>query len=382
MERVLRRSALAKAQAARRYAREAEQRLKHKRAQREQYDAMIRQHRRYVDGIHAELKEDVKLGPLAPVRGVSMKDRIARDLPTGDGIRLPQVVEQRKFFNITVGDRVVILAGKDRNKVGVVRDVDPDTDSVRIEGLNVYPVRTPEYFEGLDGGENPGIDQELPVPYTDVRLVHAVPDPNTGVLRDAVVKKVRIADVRKDIHGKKTWTRYIAFTNTTIPWPKKPEPEYKDEECDTRRMDAEERTYIPTLLKPPVPETVIDELRGKYSKFRDRHDREYIEMKMREDEEKKGRMKSKVVTPLMEINRKIRREKIEKGKKQKLTPNVLEQIGRAMAQHGNPFLKEKPKPSKILSAIEKQQARFTGFGSKFTSPSTPPSSSQTEAPQS
>ncbi|KAF3934690.1 hypothetical protein ABW20_dc0105126 [Dactylellina cionopaga] len=353
MDKVIRRSVLAKAQAARRYAREAEEKLGRKRAERASYDAQLRDHHRYVDKIRHELKEDIKLGPLAPVRGINAKDRIARDLPTTDSLRLPPVVEPRKFFNVAVGDRVVLLAGKDRNKVGIVKEVDPDTDSVRIEGLNVYPVRTPEYFEGLDGGDNPGTDQEISIPYTDVRLVYPIPDPQTGVLRDAIVKKIRIADIRKDIHGKKTWTRYIAFTNTTVPWPKQKEEDQIDEACDTRRMDAEERTYVPTLLKPPIPDGVIDELRGKYSIFRDRHDREYIERKMREDEEKKG-SKAAVVTPLMEINRKIRREKIERGKQQKLTVDILEQIGRAMAQSGSPYLKERPKRSKILDEITKQ----------------------------
>ncbi|KAK6524265.1 hypothetical protein TWF694_005921 [Orbilia ellipsospora] len=382
MEKVIRRTALAKAQAARRYAREAQVRLAFKRQQREQYDATIRDHRKYLAQIQAELTEDVKLGPLAPVRGLDAKDRIARDLPTADALRLPEVVEKRKFFNIAVGDRVVLLAGKDRNKVGTVRDVDLDTDSVRVDGLNVYPIRTPEYFEGIDGGENPGVDQELPIPYTDVRLVHPVLDTKTNTLRDAIVKKVRIANVRRDINGKKTWTRYIAFTNTIVPWPEKVEPDYKDESCDTRRMDAEERTYVPTLLKPPIPDGVIDELRGKYSKFRDRHDREYVEKKMREDEEKKARLKAKVITPLMEINRKIRREKIEKGKKQKLTSDILEQIGRAMAHQGTPFLQERSKSSKILGEISRQRNAFTGFGAKFAPQASPPQPAATETPPS
>ncbi|KAK6358874.1 hypothetical protein TWF696_000054 [Orbilia brochopaga] len=354
MQKVLRRTALAKAAAARRYAREAERRVRQKRSEKADYERQMQAHRKYMEKIRAELEEDIKLGPLAPIRGVNAKDRIARDLPPADALRLPIVAQVRRFFNIAVGDRVVLLAGKDRNKVGVVKDVDYRTDSVKVEGLNVYPVRTPDYFEGLDGGETPGIDQEISIPYTDVRLVHPVPDPETGVLRDALVKKIRIADVRKDAFGKRTWTRYIAFTNTIIPWPKKEEPEYNDELCDTRRMDAEERTYLPTLLKPPFPGSVIDELRGRYSAFRDRHDREYIEQKIKEDEEKKARMKMKVVTPLMEINRKIRREKIELGKRQKLTPEILEQIGRAMAQSGTPFLQTRGKPSKILAEIAKQ----------------------------
>ncbi|KAK6334286.1 hypothetical protein TWF730_003500 [Orbilia blumenaviensis] len=361
MERIIRRTLLAKASAARRYAKEAQMKAAYKRMKRAQYDAMLRDHHRYVAKIRDELVEDVKMGPLAPIRGRDAKDRIARDLPTADAMRLPEVPEPRKFFNIAVGDRVVILAGKDRNKVGVVKEVEPDTDSVKVQGLNVYPIRTPEYFEGLDGGDAPGMDQECSIAYTDVRLVHPIEDPKTGTLRDAIVKKVKITDIRKDLQGKRTWTRLVAFTGTEIPWPKKQEPEYEDQQCDTKRMDAEERTYVPTLLKPPIPEGVVDELRGKFSKFRDRHDREYIEQKIREDEEEKARKKARVVTPLMDINRKIRRDKIEKGKTQKLTSDILEQLGRTMAQSATPLLRERSKRSKILEDIERQEGAGFGF---------------------
>ncbi|KAK6499615.1 hypothetical protein TWF481_009980 [Arthrobotrys musiformis] len=377
MDRVIRRTILAKAAVARRYAREAQAKVAYKRMKRAQYDAMLRDHHRYVAKIRSEIVEDVKMGPLAPIRGRDAKDRVARDLPTADAMRLPEVDEPRRFFNIAAGDRVVILSGKDRNKVGVVKEVDPDTDSVKVQGLNVYPIRTPDYFEGLDGGDSPGMDQECSIAYTDVRLVHPIEDPKSGVLRDAIVKKVRISDVRKDAQGKRTWTRWIAFTKTEIPWPEKNEPEYQDEQCDTKRMDAEERTYVPTLLKPPIPDGVVDELRGKYSIFRDRHDREFIEQKMREDEEEKARKKARVVTPLMDINRKIRREKIEKGRTQKLTGSILEQLGRTMAQGATPFMKERRNRVKILDEIERQEA--AGFGFKPALGQLPARNSETHA---
>lgn len=204
----------------------------------------------------------------------------------------------------------------------------------------------------MDGATAPGLDQEINILYTDVRLVHPVPDPVTGVLRDAIVKKIRISDVRKDVYGKKTWKRFIAFTNTQIPWPKRNKEEHIDHKGDTKRMDAEERTYVPSLLKPPFPQEVIDELRGKFSAFRSRHDREFVEQKMREDQEKKRMTKARVSTPLMEINRRIRREKMELGKKQKLTPSILEEIGKAMAGSGSPFLPDMPAPSRILGQIQ------------------------------
>ena len=45
---------------------------------------------------------------------------------------------------------------------------------------------------------------------------------------------------------------------------------------DTLRIDVDTQTWTPTLLRAPLPGTVIDELRGKYSVFRTRHDADYL----------------------------------------------------------------------------------------------------------
>jgi large subunit ribosomal protein L24 len=125
----------------------------------------------------------------------------------------------------------------------------------------------------------------------------------------------------------------IPGLNVVVPWPKLPEAERKDHDCDTLRIDVETRTFVPTLLRPPMPESVIDELRNKYSKFRTRHDPEFIEAKMREDreaEEQKKRI-AEMRTPLKEIHRRERKLKKAKGKG-KLTPEMLEHLGKTIAQ--------------------------------------------------
>ena len=82
-----------------------------------------------------------------------------------------------------------------------------------------------------------------------------------------------------------------------------------------------------------MPSTVIDELRNKYSIFRTRHDPEYIEAKMKEDQEKeeKKKLAEQMRTPLKEINRKERKMRKAKGKG-KLTPEMLEKIGQLIAK--------------------------------------------------
>lgn len=137
-----------------------------------------------------------------------------------------------------------------------------------------------------------------------------------------------------DRHTKRVhWRRYIPFLKIQIPWPVNESPkEPKEYDTDTRRMNVEEKTYVPSLFMRPFPDTVIDELRGKYSKFRDRHEREYIEAKTQEDEKKKAFKQIKIATPLKEINKRIRFEKKMLGKTQVLTDDILEKIGRTMVK--------------------------------------------------
>ncbi len=133
--------------------------------------------------------------------------------------------------------------------------------------------------------------------------------------------------------GRKNWTRFIPGLNVVIPWPKIEAKQHKDYDSDTLRIDVEARTFVPTLLKPPMPLTVIDELRNKYSIFRTRHDEEYIQKKMQEDEEKeaKKRMAMEMMTPLKE-QRKVERKLLRAKGRPKLTEEMLAKIGEVMAK--------------------------------------------------
>ncbi len=82
-----------------------------------------------------------------------------------------------------------------------------------------------------------------------------------------------------------------------------------------------------------MPMSVIDELRNKYSKFRTRHDPEYIAAKMEEDRQKEESKKlmRQMSTPLKEINRRERKLRKAKGKGV-LTRPMLERIGEVIAR--------------------------------------------------
>lgn len=125
----------------------------------------------------------------------------------------------------------------------------------------------------------------------------------------------------------------IPGLNVKVPWPKKERKEQKDFASDTLRLEVEIRSFVPTLLRPPMPGSVIDELRNKFSKFRTRHDPEYIEAKIREDQEIEGKKRTieEMRTPLKEINRRERKLRKVKGKGT-LTKEMLERIGRVIAK--------------------------------------------------
>ena len=173
-----------------------------------------------------------------------------------------------------------------------------------------------------------------PVPLTSVRLVYPLTDPETGITRDVIVKKLVNSKIWHDKHtGTTRWTRIIPGLNVKVPWPKIEPKEHKDNDCDTLRLDVEVKSFVPTLLRPPMPGSVIDELRNKYSIFRTRHDPEYIEQKKLEDLEKetKKKLAEQMRTPLKEINKRERKARKAKGKGQ-LTAEMLERIGKVITR--------------------------------------------------
>ena len=191
------------------------------------------------------------------------------------------------------------------------------------------------------------IEKALPLP--DVRLVHKLTDAETGHARDVVVRKLVLRDVWHDKHlNIHKRDRIIPGLDIKVPWPKKPPKEQSEHDVDTLRMDVELKTWIPTLLAPPMPATVIDELRNKYSKFRDRHDEAYVAKKVAEDDAARARKKrlgQAASTPQQEAKRKERREKKALGYGD-LSDQILAKIGEVMAKNKQPL----PKPRRLRAS--------------------------------
>lgn len=138
----------------------------------------------------------------------------------------------------------------------------------------------------LGPGSTPIHTIEAPIPLASIRLVYPLPDPATGVPRDCILTNLVKRDSHFDVYENETvWSRVLLPQNISVPWPEKDDPGHQDEAVDTLRINVEDKTFLPTLLRPPMPNSVIDELRNRYGKFRDRHDDEWIAMKEAEDDE-------------------------------------------------------------------------------------------------
>jgi large subunit ribosomal protein L24 len=83
--------------------------------------------------------EDHRLGPLKPIRAVGQREISMYGAFDQMRIVPPAVPDEHKIkhWNITVKDRVVVLRGPDRHKIGVVKSVDKDNNTVVVQGLNM-----------------------------------------------------------------------------------------------------------------------------------------------------------------------------------------------------------------------------------------------------
>ncbi|KAH6674492.1 hypothetical protein B0J14DRAFT_617202 [Halenospora varia] len=287
-------------------------------------------------------REDYELGPLAPKRdvgewtdkyGTINSQRTRGDLMEKEKVKKELEPFGGHFLNIVEGDRVVLLEGRDKGKIGKIRSVDKRRAECTVEGLNRVDVSVPSWMiQKEDPDQRPIRTIEKPVPIRNVRLVYPLTDETTGQTRDVIVKTLINSKIWHSREGGSQWHRIIPGLNIKVPWPKKEPTVYEDQPIDTLRLEVETKTFVPTLLTPPMPRSVIDELRNKFSVFRTRHEPEYIEAKMAEDKEKeeKKKMAALMRTPLKEVNRRERKLRKAKGKG-KLTPEMLETIGRMIA---------------------------------------------------
>ncbi|MEO2065991.1 LSU ribosomal protein L24P [Thermovibrio guaymasensis] len=79
----------------------------------------------------------------------------------------------KKKFKIKAGDKVVVIAGKDKGKVGKVLKVLPEEERVIVEGVRIVKKHLRPSQKYPEGGI---IEREAPIHISNVMLV----DPKTG----------------------------------------------------------------------------------------------------------------------------------------------------------------------------------------------------------
>jgi len=99
--------------------------------------------------------------------------------------------DNKKTLHVKTGDRVMVIAGKDKGKTGNVRKSNPSESKVIVEGANmVTKAQKPNPMAGVQGGL---IKIEAPLDASKVMIVCPSCEKPTRIKHDVVKdKKVRV----------------------------------------------------------------------------------------------------------------------------------------------------------------------------------------------
>ena len=93
------------------------------------------------------------------------------------------------------GDKVVVLAGKDKGKEGTVTSIDPKAGKAVVEGVNIA-IRATRQSQTSQGGRLP---KAMPIQLSNLALVDANGKPTRVGFRMEGDKKVRFAKTTGDV---------------------------------------------------------------------------------------------------------------------------------------------------------------------------------------
>lgn len=99
--------------------------------------------------------------------------------------------KDKKSVHVKKGDRVVVIAGKDKGKIGNIKKVDTENGRVVVEGANmVTRAQKPQPAAGIQGGL---IKMEASIDSSNVMIVCPACEKSTRVTMQVVDgKKVRV----------------------------------------------------------------------------------------------------------------------------------------------------------------------------------------------
>jgi large subunit ribosomal protein L24 len=93
------------------------------------------------------------------------------------------------------GDKVVVLAGKDKGKEGEILSVDPKAGKAVVDGLNIA-IRHQRQTQSTQGGRTP---QAMPIDLSNLAFVDKNGKPTRVGFRMEGDKKVRFAKTTGDV---------------------------------------------------------------------------------------------------------------------------------------------------------------------------------------
>jgi len=93
------------------------------------------------------------------------------------------------------GDKVVVLAGKDKGKEGTISSVDPKAGKAVVDGINIA-IRHTRQTQASQGGRLP---KAMPIDLSNLALLDAKGNPTRVGFRMEGDKKVRYAKTTGDV---------------------------------------------------------------------------------------------------------------------------------------------------------------------------------------
>ncbi len=93
------------------------------------------------------------------------------------------------------GDKVVVLAGKDKGKTGEIQSVSPKTGKAVVEGINIA-IRHQRQSQTTQGGR---VSKAVPVDLSNLAIVDANGKASRVGFREEDGKKVRFAKTTGDV---------------------------------------------------------------------------------------------------------------------------------------------------------------------------------------
>ncbi|MFD3190437.1 50S ribosomal protein L24 [Sedimentitalea sp. HM32M-2] len=93
------------------------------------------------------------------------------------------------------GDKVVVLAGKDKGKEGTISSVDPKAGKAVVDGVNIA-IRATRQSQNSQGGRIP---KAMPIQLSNLALLDANGKPTRVGFKTEGDKKVRFAKTTGDV---------------------------------------------------------------------------------------------------------------------------------------------------------------------------------------